>query len=809
MTKYALTIFCFFSQFTNLIFAQHHEFRSGDSIVTSLYNQKAGCTLGRGFGAIGNVKSGAILDKSPGINISKTATSDFEVKFIGFPAEAEAAVQKAIDIWAANLKSPVKINIFANWTVLQNSNTLAFVVPTEVRNFSEAPEQNVWYPITLAEKLQSADLNSVDEADIVATFNAGRNDWYFGTDGNCPLDKFDLVTIALHELGHGLGFSGTFFVNNGAGSFGANGTSSPKIYDTRIRNASGNFLVDTFASGSFELGNQLTSNSLVFDSPLAMTLSNTGADPRIYAPNPYNPGSSISHLDETTYANTNNKLMTPFAGRGEVQHSPGPIVKGIFYEMGWINTYLSHEEIGDVEVLNGNDASLTVIADTTLLSNSVKLFFNVNSGALQEQPLLAQGDLWTGSFNSPSFNSTITYFFKANDIFGRQYRLPRDPNQSFSFFYGTDLIKPVIEHTPISELVSLQKLISIQASVTDNLGLQEVLVEYSVNNNVTKTAVLNLSNNSTFVGTIDLSVENLKGGDVLNYRIKAVDASSQLNTTFFPSTGNLSVNVRLFENRNTYTTDFNVANSDFFGDFFTNTQTGFVNGAIHTPHPYPNSIGASPEDLTHILLYPIIIKNESSFMDFNEVVLVNPSDGDFVVVEASTDNGNNWIPVTSQYSSAQNSDWLTRFNSNIQLGDSKALGALSLFKNKRIDLLDFLNPGDRTFFRFRLHSNQTGNGWGWVIDNLRVQDVVLSANNSLEEQLIYPNPVHQHYLFLSNVEDSEASLDFFDSAGRLVKQMDKQNVSLGIDVSDLKNGIYFVRIQQVASIYVSKFIIAR
>lgn len=163
-----------------------------------------------------------VVGKSVANSRSKTTLSEFDVKYIGFPPAAEAAVQKAIDIWAATLKSPVKIRVFINWTVLQNSpNTLAFVAPTEVRNFPGNPFPDRWFPMALAEKIAGQELNSESEADIVATFNAGRSDWYFGTDQQTPSNQFSLTTIALHELGHGLGFSGTFRVaTSGEGFYG-------------------------------------------------------------------------------------------------------------------------------------------------------------------------------------------------------------------------------------------------------------------------------------------------------------------------------------------------------------------------------------------------------------------------------------------------------------------------------------------------------------------------------------------------------------------------------------------------------------
>ena len=61
-----------------------------------------------------------------------------------------------------------------------------------------------------------------------------------------------------------------------------------------------------------------------------------GTRPLLYAPSPFEEGSSFSHLDEGTYpAGSGNALMTPGVHYGEVEHSVGPIVLGMFQDMGW------------------------------------------------------------------------------------------------------------------------------------------------------------------------------------------------------------------------------------------------------------------------------------------------------------------------------------------------------------------------------------------------------------------------------------------------------------------------------------------
>jgi hypothetical protein len=787
--------FCGLCSLPNCPLFSQMEIRKGESIICQFdHRDRQDASHSSSFDPI----------SKPSSSISKryqSFTSQFEVKFIGFPPSAEAAVQKAIDIWASTLKSDVKIRLFVNWTVNTNSpNNLAFVVPTEARNFKGALLKDTWYPITLAEKLAQIDLNSTAEADIVATFNAGRTDWYFGTDGRCPVDKFDLVTIALHELGHGLGFSGTFFISNGSGSFGANGTSDAKVYDIYLQNGSGKRLVDpiNFTNPSLELGTQLVGNSLIFKSDIASQLNIGGSFPRIYAPNPYNPGSSISHLDEGTYNNTRNSLMTPFSNFGEVMQSTGPLAKGIFYEMGWLNTYLSHTDFSDKESLVGVSFDLDAKSDTLLNTSSGKLYYSYDDFASSNNiPLQSlSGTSWVAEIPSPQIEKKISYYFTINDIFERVYRYPIDPTKTVSFFYGVDTKKPNIVHQPVSEILEFQKQIPIGAEVTDNVGIQTVEVEYQINSGVLKKIPLLKKIGNSFGTVLDLTSEIIKGGDKIKYRVIATDNSSQANINSAPLVDYYTVTVKLFETKDVFISDLNSDKSEFFGDFAILKPVGFVNSAIHTLHPYPNSsLPSSNVDFSQTLLYPIRLRDKDSFLEFDEVVLIEPIN-DYVIVEGTSDRGLTWKPLKPAYDSRANLDWLTYFNSNIQNGDSKALGTLNYFRSSKINLLSTFKNLDEILIRFRLNSNNLKNGWGWAIDNIKIQDQVVGLEDNFDSSYngiqVFPNPFNDKLLVRFQMGSLIGDLKILSILGSQVASSSSDINSIEFNTSQWPTGIYIL-----------------
>jgi hypothetical protein len=83
------------------------------------------------------------------------------------------------------------------------------------------------------------------------------------------------------------------------------------------------------------LGDALTANSLYWTGPEG-SAGVGGGMPRLYAPGTYQPASSYSHLNESTYPfGSSNALMTPIINSAESNHNPGPAVLGMFEDMGW------------------------------------------------------------------------------------------------------------------------------------------------------------------------------------------------------------------------------------------------------------------------------------------------------------------------------------------------------------------------------------------------------------------------------------------------------------------------------------------
>jgi hypothetical protein len=253
--------------------------------------------------------------------------SKFIVKYNNFPEWTKTQVQAAIDVWAANFESSVPIYIDATWGRSSSFSILGSARPgSYFASFKGAPDASLWYPSALANALAGKDLDG-DNPEMIITVNSLAN-WYRGGGSGPSTTEYDLQSVVLHEMAHGLGFLSTDSYDD---FFGYGSIDQPTPYNAYVQTVDGRRLSD-LPSPSLELGEALTSK-LVWSGPLGVA-ANGGVKPLLYTPKKYEDGSSVSHLDESTFSSAGkDAMMTPNLDAGEIFHEPGPLVLAMMQDL--------------------------------------------------------------------------------------------------------------------------------------------------------------------------------------------------------------------------------------------------------------------------------------------------------------------------------------------------------------------------------------------------------------------------------------------------------------------------------------------
>ncbi len=285
------------------------------------------------------VQRRAALQRQAAAN--RPAVSTWQVSYTGFDANPQArqAFQAAVDIWAGLVTSSVPIKVSATFKDLGDPNVLGQAGPTDFAVL----DNRTAYPVALANAISGYDVSPPTSRttgdDIDAEFNNRAGSVYYGTDGIVPRGFVDFETVVLHELGHGLGFLGSMEVDSaGRGTYGG-GTPYPAVYDRFAVVSQGSIqgkALLSYPRGSTALGAVLTDGGVYWDGPKGKAAYN-GRPPRLYTPASFEPASSYSHLSDADFPNGDaNALMTPFVENDEVIHDPGPVMLGMFADMGWV-----------------------------------------------------------------------------------------------------------------------------------------------------------------------------------------------------------------------------------------------------------------------------------------------------------------------------------------------------------------------------------------------------------------------------------------------------------------------------------------
>jgi hypothetical protein len=754
------------------------------------------------------------------------------VYYTYLPQSVITAMEYATSILESVLPSDVDITVVAEWEPITTRGVLAQSSSNGYASGWGINAFNPWalYPAALAEHIAGQKLNGDLEGDINLYINSSVN-WYYGTDGKPTSLKYDLVTVIIHELTHGLGFFDSFKVSGSVGSYGVG--SVPMIYDTFIENAAGIKLTDTntYKNPSSDLNAQLVSQNLYFNGPL-LNFYTSGSRARLYAPPNFELGSSISHLDDDTTPDSIG-LMRPFINYGEAIHNPGKFTMSMLGDLGWINTRIIHKSHKNTEEhLTQITINADIKSDTTYNHNKVGLVWSFDNFVSSDTIYMISPKLnnnYTANILIPYYNIKLDYYLFAVDRFLRTFRSPSLIDKfHYSVFIGTDTVKPVISHAPEVYYFNVVDSIRFDAVVTDNLGIDTVYVEYKVNEGPSEFIGLAADGKDGFSNIFPAGSLSLKGGDSLLYRIVAIDSAAVANQAILPKSGYFSVKIETIKPvADSYSTDFSDASDDFLNDGFgINKPAGFTSYGLNTPHPYV-SPGENGDSIgyTAILRIPVKFDAYGMIISFMEIVLVEPGEEgsvfgtqdfyDYVIVEGSKNFGKTWFRLADGYDSRYITSWLTAYNSSILEHNSTYIGNESMLVKHTLfpKVSSDISAGDPLMVRFRLFSDPLANGWGWVIEDLHIGPLVNKVDDiNYQPLVVYPNPGNG--VIKIKQPDGPGIKPFkysvFNSTGTLIYSgLADGGAETDINISGYSSGLYFIALYLDDGIRTVKYTLIR
>ena len=444
----------------------------------------------------------------------------------------------------------------------------------------------------------------------------------------------------------------------------------------------------------------------------------------------------------------------PFSSSGLI-YSTSSSGDGFFILQYPLYVDFAHEPLTDTEDMDGPydvTVSVAAVEDNQLVSGSVMAVSGMNDD-FTDTTYLTTGegaDEYVGSLPGYGGEGLYTYYFAVEDKESRWSTLPFGaPDSRYSFNTGPDAVLPVIHRwTKLGDQFGRSGSAAVTAAVSDNIGVGEVVVEYSLSSDPTG-AVNSVSmtlSEGIWSGTV--SWEDVPWRTVVSYRVRVIDASSQQNeeASAFHS--------------------FEILNWTAVGSWETEDLSGWDTGdgwgfagigsVGRVIHDSPN--GKYEDNANNILskLDPLDIASYSSvYVSFWHLAFLE-EDHDFGYFEVSSD-GETWDEISS-------------------------VTGIGVVSDEIIDLSDYINDG-QLWLRFRLSSDAENSYGGWYIDDILLMvDTTLAAVAVDEaEDLVpeaftleqnYPNPFNAvTTLRFSLPVDANAEIAIFDLLGRKIQTL--------------------------------------
>ncbi|WP_142271569.1 Ig-like domain-containing protein [Mycobacterium sp. AT1] len=205
----------------------------------------------------------------------------------------------------------------------ENDTTTSTLASAGSDLISNAP--GFWRTVVQNELLSGVDSNGA-AADGAINWNFGES-WAYGD--AVAANQFDFVSTAMHELMHSFGFLSY------VGPPGSNTNLEWTLFAGFITTSTGTRVINSRGVWHTAYDPNLTGagGGLYFDGANAVAAH--GGPVPLFTPNPWQEGSSASHLDDATFTGSNQQLMNAITDVGLGVRVLSPIEQGIMRDLGY------------------------------------------------------------------------------------------------------------------------------------------------------------------------------------------------------------------------------------------------------------------------------------------------------------------------------------------------------------------------------------------------------------------------------------------------------------------------------------------
>ncbi|NOT34251.1 MAG: T9SS type A sorting domain-containing protein [Candidatus Eisenbacteria bacterium] len=227
----------------------------------------------------------------------------------------------------------------------------------------------------------------------------------------------------------------------------------------------------------------------------------------------------------------------------------------VFDTWGFVNAEdfiptITHTPLTDTENTAGPyTITATITSAQPLDVSSLKVHYGT-TGSFTDSLLMtatANPNEYSAAIPGPLSNVNVRYYIIARDNSNGTATHPTGAPASFHQFHvGADVTPPVIVHTPRATFPRIQWPASIQAGVTDNLGVNHdsVRVDWSINAAPKAPFYMpRIGLTTNYAGTFPSDTTQVIVGDVIAYRITARDVATVPNLATSPPSGDHSFTI--------------------------------------------------------------------------------------------------------------------------------------------------------------------------------------------------------------------------------------------------------------------------